>query len=216
MRQEIEHPQARRREQPRWAYVRVEPMAERPQAGRRKLSARQRYRWKVALHEAGHLVVACITSKRYFAGAQILFNECAPCAYLPEQDDDFLSAAAVAAGRAAEALAEQHDPPWVPMYRGKPLPEFRTRAVRKALTSDRRTSMPDPVFLARWAIAHVEDEPLRWAQRLRWIYRVAEHYVGEHAAAVLALARILYVQGIVLSGDVARVLGRTEESKEVK
>jgi len=216
MSQEPKHPPAQRREQPRWAYVRVEPTAEHPKAGRRKLSARQRHRWKLALHEAGHLVVGCITSDRYTAGAQILLNECAPCAYLPEQDDDFLCAAATAAGRAAEALAEQHDPPAVPRSRGKPSPELRTRALRKALTSDRRMSMPDTVFLARWAIAHVEDEPLRWAQRLRWIYRVAEHYIGQHAGAVLALARILYVQGIVLSADVARVLGRMEQPKEAK
>jgi hypothetical protein len=214
MSQEPEHPQAHRRKRPCWTYIRVEPTAEPPQVqGRKRLSARQRYRWRTAIHEAGHVVIACVTTGKFLAGAQILFADCG-CAYLPEQHDDFLCAVAVAAGRAAEVLAERHDPPAVPRSAGKPSPKLRTRAIHDGLKSDRRASIPDTVVLARWAIAHVEDEPGRWESRLRWVYRTAEDLVAHHEASILAVAALLYSRGIVLSADVARILGRTEQPKE--
>ena len=155
-------------------------------------------RWRIALHEAGHVVAGAFFANGTPAGA-VLLPEGGGLAYLTAGDAPrtFGEALAVAAGLAAEALVADCDPPAVgdTIQADAPTPEL-TACVERA-EADYKKALPDDTRLARWACETLPGHPERWAGRVYWIRAAADDFVRRHAAEIVAVAGELYRLGIV-------------------
>ena len=152
-------------------------------------------RWKTSLHEAGHAVAGRVAMKRTVRAA--VYEAGIGAAYLDIESvpRTFEEALAVAAGPAAEALAENHMPP---QASPPPPPLTTTHAYAVApLVAQLRWSPRDAVAIARWCIRGIEDQPDRWAKRFYWIRREADIFVARHRQEIVDVAADLYEQGIV-------------------
>ena len=161
-------------------------------------------RWKTSLHEAGHAVAGRVALKR--AGKAAVYDANYGAAYLGRDDAiprTFEEALAVAAGPAAEALAESHPAP-----QATPPPPPLTATYPEAvapLVEQLRQSPRDSVALARWCIRGTEDQPERWTKRVYWIRREADLFVARHQREIVDAAEGLYAHGfITLEAQVVR------------
>jgi hypothetical protein len=152
-------------------------------------------RWRVCIHEAGHAV----------AGRQLL-----KCTVRTVVFDDGIGAAdigidttalrtfeealAVAAGPAAEFLAEKCAPPQVP-----PSAPLETLYPERALPlkAQLQKAPSDAVAIARWCIRGIEKEPDRWANRFHWIHREARIFVARHHQEIVEVATDLFTERIL-------------------
>ncbi len=152
-------------------------------------------RWKTCVHEAGHAVAGRVMLKRTVKAA--VYDAHHGAAYLGRDDATprtFEEALAVAAGQAAEVLADGHAPP----QESPPPPLTMTYPEAVApLMAQLRQSPRDSVSLARWCIRGIEDQPERWTKRFYWIRHEADLFVARHREEIVAIASQLYERGIV-------------------
>lgn len=153
-------------------------------------------RWKTCLHEAGHAVAGHWLLKRRVKAA--VYEADVGEAYLDIEaavPRTFEEALSVAAGPAAEELADDMTPPQA----SPPAPALTvTHAEAVApLVAQLRQSPRDAVALALWCIRGIEGEPERWAKRFYWIRREAGLFVACHRQEIVAVAAELYARGIV-------------------
>jgi len=151
-------------------------------------------RWRVCLHEAGHIVAGRLALKR--AVRAVVFDDNVGAAYLDIDGaipGTFGEALAIACGPAAEALADKHAPPRVP-----PVPVLTATypGVATPLKAQLPQSPPDAVAIAGWCIGGVESQPDRWVRRHNWIHREARIFVSRHRQEIVEAARDLYGRGI--------------------
>ncbi len=153
-------------------------------------------RWKTCLHEAGHAVAGRRLLKRTVTAA--VYEDDMGAAYLGAEDAiprTFEEALSIAAGPAAEALADVHAVPQV----SPPAPALTVTYPESAtpLVAQLRQSPPDHVAIARWCIGGVENQTERWANRFHWIHREAELFVARHQQEIVDAAEGLYTDGII-------------------
>ena len=134
-------------------------------------------RWKTCLHEAGHAVAGFRLLKRTVKAA--VYEAGVGAAYLDIEaaiPRTFEEALAIAAGPAAEELAEHHAPPQVSP---PPPPLTSTHPhVIAPLVAQLRQSPRDAVAIAHWCIGGIEEAPERWTNRFHWIRREAGLFVS--------------------------------------
>lgn len=153
-------------------------------------------RWKTCLHEAGHAVAGRRLLKRTVTAA--VYGDDMGAAYIGTNDvipRTYEEALSIAAGPAAEALADLHTAPQV----SPPPPALATAYPESTapLVAQLRQSPPDHVAIARWCIRGLERQPERWANRFHWIHREAQFFVGRHQQEIVRAAVGLYERGIV-------------------
>ena len=150
-------------------------------------------RWRTCLHEAGHAVAGQALSTRPVKAA--VYDDNLGAAYLDFSGvpRTFEEALAVAAGPAAEELAELHAPPQAtpPVALAVAYPE-RTGPLMAQL----RESLSDTVAIARWCIGGIENQPDRWAKRPCWIHREARFFVSQHQHEIVEVAKRLFGTGL--------------------
>jgi len=155
-------------------------------------------RWKTCLHEAGHAVAGSLLLKR--AIKAVVYDDDVGAAYL-EIDGaiprTFEEALAVAAGTAAESLADQYA---APQTRPATAMVSAYPESTAPLEAQLRQSPPDAVAIARWCIGGVEEQPERWVRRFHWIHREALILVARHRQEIVEAATGLFGQGIISLG----------------
>lgn len=184
------------------------PISKAPRAGGDNAA-----RWRVCMHEAGHAVAGRAALKR--AVRAVVYDDNVGAAYLGIADASprtFEEALAVAAGPAAEALADKYVPPQVP----PPVAlEAAYPELAKPLIAQLRQSPSDAVAIARWCIRGVEKQPERWANRYNWIHREARIFVARHQQEIVDIATGLFTRGIMtLPVEPARRLAHAENPTE--
>jgi hypothetical protein len=148
------------------------------------------------MHEAGHAVTGRVAMKR--AVRAVVYDDNVGVAYLaidgaiPRR---FEEAVAVAAGPAAEALADLHTPP-EESPPSPPLAATHPHAVAP-LVAQLRQSPSDAAAIAQWCIRGIENEPERWTKRFYWIHREAQIFVARHRREIVDVATGLFTCGIV-------------------
>lgn len=151
-------------------------------------------RWRTCLHEAGHAVVGRALLGHTTRAA--VFDDGWGVADVgdgggvPVSDE---SAFAVAAGPAAESLAEDYPHPQTAA--SQPL-EIRYPATSVCVKARAEAAMTDDVALARWCIAGFESRPLRWSRRYDWVYEQADALIARHEVEIVAVATSLFTCGI--------------------
>tara|TARA_R110002049_G_scaffold47902_1_gene138362 strand:- start:53790 stop:54344 length:555 start_codon:yes stop_codon:yes gene_type:complete len=164
------------------------------------------HRWLVSCHEAGHAIAALELGGE--TNGVILTGNGGGMALSDDLHGD-REAFVVAAGPAAEYLAEHHDAPDAPIttpdqVAATDIPadshrDFATVCMFADLPTP-RSSMPDDVRIARWAIAGRESDPDCWAERVDFAKYVAAKIINANTDRIVAVARQLFVRGR-LSGD---------------
>ena len=165
------------------------------------------YRWRCSLHEAGHLVVGLVLSppaKRGLVGAVVLDGG-GGLAYAPLGLRSIDEMTMVAAGKAAEKLAERVKPPG-PAPRAGALERTVSGTVVADVKADCAAGVLDHVTLARWSIQGVEDHPGQWMKRHSLVHYHAGLLVNEHAIRIVRGADILYATGILLPSESKKLL----------
>tara|TARA_R110002049_G_scaffold72490_7_gene187569 strand:- start:154450 stop:154998 length:549 start_codon:yes stop_codon:yes gene_type:complete len=164
------------------------------------------HRWRVAIHEAGHAIAALELGGE--TNGVILTAQSSGLALvdgLHGDCDAFMSAA----GTAAEYLADQHTAPDEPITTPQQIAaddipadshrDFATACSFADLPTP-RSSIPDDVRIARWAIAGRESDPDCWAGRVDFAKYVAEKIINANVDRIVAVASQLFIRGR-LSGD---------------
>ena len=158
-------------------------------------------RWEIALHEAGHVVAAEAVGRR-LVGA-VLLNDRSGRAWVGGEPCTVADAAVVAAGAAAERLADDHNPPDVSPAVG-PMPEADDERGRELARSVIREPVatdaePDEMVLARWACMNRPYHPGLWELRANLAHDRAADLVEANCDRVLEVARVLYATGVFIS-----------------
>lgn len=155
-------------------------------------------RWRTSCHEAGHLVAAAVMLKDTTGVAVVLASGGLAFIDTPDPLRTFNEALAVAAGPAAEALADVHpapetEPTPAPLVQADAPPQQSAHA---SFTADLRAGQPDAIRLARWCCESCPDSPDRWVRRHAWIHREAGFFIRDHAQEIVSVATRLYVRGV--------------------
>jgi hypothetical protein len=168
-------------------------------------------RWKIALHESGHAVSAIVRGGRC-DGVALLDDDSGLC-----QTGELLGnrdAYCIAAGPAAERLAEEYPAPdctppesrTLTVDEIEQLPLFDTArlvACQMAKTADtRRKFSSDDRLLAEWAISGNESDPESWAGRVAYAHEMAAEIVRHNAATIARIAEQLFVRGSLAESEV--------------
>lgn len=155
-------------------------------------------RWRVACHEAGHILAAVLLKNDSASG--VVLNSEMGCSFVDIADPlrSFDDALIVAAGPAAQRLADTHRPP-----SESPLPASvvdpaapASQSMHAEILADIPNSPPDSVRIARWCCDACPDQPDRWPARHAWIMNEAEHLVRINTPEILDAARELFLRGI--------------------
>ncbi len=158
-------------------------------------------RWRLALHEAGHLVTfrnLCLWNERCAAYIRDGGGYCEPPTHLT--DANF--AIGIAAGIYAERLAKRFQ---APRARPAPAPTPATGAtaeqLRAAAVVDdtlrhiRRCGPDDDLILARLCVKYAPGDPADWAERHAYFKQRARALVRKHAAEIQRVAVCLFKTG---------------------
>jgi len=146
-------------------------------------------RWRTALHEAGHVVLARVLgSPRNFAA---VFDDDGGMAFDKLPNDSIEAALVTAAGRIAESLADTFSAPM-----DQPAPSAFSSAdskdFRRAGDRHEKDTPCDEDRVAQWCIAGHADLVESWAQRHAWITSYARGLVAENAELIRRVAEHLY------------------------
>jgi hypothetical protein len=174
-------------------------------------------RWRIACHEAGHCIAAlelggtCNGAVLTAAGGQAFVDGL----YADRQ------AFMVAAGPAAESIADRYEPPAaVSVVSPAELASASLQDVDRDLAtacsfadleSLPRSAASDSHKLALWSITGREEEPESWAGRVAFAKRVAAEIVNKNARAIVEIAKSLYVAGR-LTGEEIKSLLRSQSN----
>jgi len=151
--------------------------------------------WRTCLHEAGHAVAGWRLLHRTTRAA--VFGNGSGVADLGGEGGVpvcFKDAAATAAGKAAESLADLYPPPLVAM--AEPLEKTYPEEAGR-LMAGVASLMPDEVAIARWCIEGREDQPNLWAKRHDWVRASASEFVLEYQHEIVETAAGLYARGVI-------------------
>lgn len=164
-------------------------------------------RWKTAIHESGHALAAIVLGGKCLGivlypdgGGQTHFTE-----LLGDRE-----AFAIAAGQAAERLAQSYAAPEC-----LPTAEIETVHLRESSPflacqlskgSDvHKEFVSDDRYIALWAIGGNESEPERWVARVAHAHRVAVQIVETNAAAIVRVAAELFVRGNLCRDEITEL-----------
>ncbi|HOI54183.1 MAG TPA: hypothetical protein PLP01_02935 [Phycisphaerae bacterium] len=152
-------------------------------------------RWRLCLHEAGHAVAGRVLLGN--TARAVVFDDGCGAAYMGNDrtgTDGFERVLAIAAGPAAESLADRYTPP-----ESAPAPALEATYPELAaeLKRDLGQWPSDEQRIARWCIAWIEDQPERWVNRFHWIHHEARLLVAAHEGQIVQTAAVLYGRGIV-------------------
>lgn len=152
-------------------------------------------RWRLCLHEAGHAVAGRVLLSN--TARAVVFDDGCGAAYMGDDRtgaDGFERVLAIAAGPAAESLADRYTPP-----ESAPAPALEATCPELAaeLKRDLGQWPTDEQRIARWCIAWIEDQPERWVNRFHWIHHEARLFVAAHEGQIVQTAAVLYGRGIV-------------------
>lgn len=163
--------------------------------------SRERDRWRVCLHEAGH-AVACRHALGRPAAAVVVEGVCGLTYakfHRGPTGITFAVALMVACGKAAEALTDRVDPPTeAPELRPAVLPEAGELSGHDAFVEDFDTGQPDAEILGRWAWSGGVGAQAHADRRLARLCNEAAYFVNEHREEILTVARALYARGIYI------------------
>jgi hypothetical protein len=67
-------------------------------------------------------------------------------------------------------------------------------------------SPTDEHCIAQFCIRGLESEPERWAQRYHLIHHVASRVVSDHRGEILAVARALFMHGILSKSEIEKAM----------
>ena len=156
-------------------------------------------RWKTCLHEAAHVVAASVllnderVAAVVFSGGGLAFID------VPDPLRTVDQALAIAAGTAAESLAETNAPPQAePATAAAVRVDVpKERSAHAVLMSDLKAARPDAERIAAWCIMGHPNDPDRWKSRYVWIHHEASLFVRNHATEIVKIASRLYTGGIV-------------------
>lgn len=158
-------------------------------------------RWSAALHEAGHGVAAVVLAGRC---SGVLLDAAGGTAHIDDLHGDRF-AFAIAAGPAAESLADLHDAPGgrvtTPQeVASAPIPadadhDFALACTFADLETVPRSAKSDDRLLAEWSLTGREDDPDSWPGRVRFARHVADAIVRDHADAIVRVASRLFIDG---------------------
>lgn len=169
-------------------------------------------RFTICMHEAGHAVAGVILGGRVGGILLVADGGLAHVDHLSPDSHAFM----VASGPAGESLAVDHEAPDTPQadyeeIATAELPEGTDRGfvwscsfadveggLRKAKSDDRS--------LAEWAIGGVEQYPEQWERRIKLARRVAAEIVRDHEAAIVRIAKQLFIHGRVTGGEIKQLL----------
>jgi len=154
-------------------------------------------RWRTCLHEAGHAVVGRVLLGHTTRAA--VFEDGWGVADVGDGGGVPTSpeaAITVAAGPAAEALADRFPPPEAAQVQPSPPLEARYPDRAASLKADLRTTMLDDVAIARWCIAGFESRPLRWTRQYEWVYQQADALIRRRRREIVSVAKRLFAEGL--------------------
>lgn len=172
--------------------VHLEPEATDPLAGLPddlRERYRQKRRWRLAVHEAGHAVAVVhllgVPSTAAIAGEKhngVTFYKATAGAAA------FREAVVAAVGACAGRLAAKHRRPGVP--------EISTSGLADALSDEALPGTDDEDYLRAWCCT----DPLNWRrirERLLTVRWAARCFVREHADEIVEVAKRLWTDGVV-------------------
>ena len=166
--------------------------------------------WKLAIHEAGHGVIAIVLGGQCTGVAIYGGGGGARLDGLDHHDElgtlfSRRHAIATAAGPAAEVLADRFPVPTETpaAHRKLTIDEFLANpddvrnliADNQARPDEDRFLVSDDRKIAEWAIGGNEQFPETWAGRVADVHRAAAELVEQNAEAIARLATALYVRG---------------------
>ncbi|NLF09678.1 MAG: hypothetical protein GX594_17105 [Pirellulaceae bacterium] len=160
-------------------------------------------RWRVSIHESGHLAVGLLLAADPSERAAAIIESRAGdgCAPIPKSLGHFDRMIAVASGPAADEMLEREPVPPLPVTRGRPvnvssLPVFPDEPREGGEGTAKEKSDPDEVRIAEWCIEGCARRPWEWLRNHENITTEARRMVMEHRAAILAVAREVFRDGV--------------------
>ena len=180
-----------------------------PGAAERVRSEMVPYRWMVALHEAGHVVVGValnldLAACRIDDSAGVVF-------WTRGAPNSWDRAVCAAAGPLAELLAIKHLPPAPPAHAAQQRRSQRVVLEPALLALAAETPrLTDEEKIRLVATDTPRREPERWASRIEVIEDDARRYVKNYTRDILHLASILFVDGRI---DAETLRAAMRESK---
>ena len=174
-----------------------------------ELAANPVYRWRVSLHEAGHLIVGLVLTPPRQRGlvAAVVLDGGGGLAYAPLGLRSIDEMTMVAAGRAAEKFSERVKPPG-PAPRAGALERAVLDTVVAGVKADFAAGGTDDVEIARFCIAGVEHQPDEWIGRHSRIRFYAQLLVNDHAVRIVAAADTLFRTGLLTPRQSKKLLRR--------
>lgn len=177
--------------------------------------------WKTAIHEAGHAAATIALGGKVTRismgpeGGGLAYLEC------NNATDEAIS---TAAGDIAEEILADTPSPVLELESSEPptpriLPDILVEDCRTLIAAKDaarcRETVPDAVFLARWAIAGCEDEPDRWADRIAFVNHVASKIVADHREEIIRIATSLFQRQTLFKDEILAAFHNSQEPKEI-
>lgn len=175
-------------------------------------------RWIVACHEAGHAVSTIVLGGRC-DGVALLDDMSGLCQSFELLGDR--EAYCIAAGPAAEPLAEQYPVPEFTPPESRPtvdeiesLPICQTAPFLAAQMArseaDRKYGPSDDRRIALWAIEGREDQPEVWAGRVAHAHRIAADIITQNADSIVRVASALFKTNSLSGPEVTALFERSK------
>lgn len=175
-------------------------------------------RWATALHEAGHAAAGLALGVAVFR-VSLNAQDGGLCwhDFTSSSKDAYL----VAAGPIAQKLLADFPPPQEREQSSEPksfaeLPPHIAEKVRRYYAENDGTFGKDAVSderqLALYAIEDCEDEPERWAYRIRIANQVATTIVNAHREQIIRIATLLFHQQVIFQDEIAAAFKGDEQA----
>ena len=170
-------------------------------------------RWRIALHESGHLVCGRTLSKWSLTVRAALLPDGSAAAGMADAHpalSPFRDAAMRAAGRRAEGLARLFGPPEKRERTDAPSPSadaperLPKKQARQIVENFRRSKHfePDGYMVAHFCVGSGEAGPREWGKVYRRVHAQSRLSVWIHRREIVAVAERLFLDGaVVLEGD---------------
>jgi hypothetical protein len=173
-------------------------------------------RWRVAIHESAHSVVALALGGT--CKSLSLHPEGRGIAVIDGLSSFDFAVATAAASAAEEALANELVPEPEPFHTRRKIPDCGSVPTADlAAISARfplRTAASDEQTIARFCISGLEGEPERWAARYYLVREIARRVVEDRQQRILAVATALYSRGILREDEIKEEARKHERNHD--
>jgi hypothetical protein len=169
-------------------------------------------RWRIACHEAGHVVAGVMLGGRVTGALIIATGGQALVDGLYSDRFAFM----IAAGPLSESLASSHEPPVCEsVVNPEQLASTSVAGVERDLAiascfadleAIPRSALSDDRHLAEWAITGREDQPQSWARRVEFCHHVAGQIVDKNAGAIVRIAEQLFIRGRLSGQEITNLI----------